>query len=98
MGIEIGAQLDALWRSLFLGAAFALLYDGLRALRLRRRTRRALTDLLDALYCLFRGVGAERDKSAIMRAFLRNAVKVRRACPVCSVLFCAACAFYRQRS
>ena len=53
MGIEIGAQLDALWRSLFLGAAFALLYDGLRALRLRRRTRRALTDLLDALYCLF---------------------------------------------
>ena len=41
MGIEIGAQLDALWRSLFLGAAFALLYDGLRALRLRRRTRRA---------------------------------------------------------
>ena len=39
MGIEIGAQLDALWRSLFLGAAFALLYDGLRALRLRRRTR-----------------------------------------------------------
>ena len=25
MGIEIGAQLDALWRSLFLGAAFALL-------------------------------------------------------------------------
>ena len=42
MGIEIGAQLDALWRSLFLGAAFALLYDGLRALRLRRRTRRAL--------------------------------------------------------
>lgn len=23
MGIEIGAQLDALWRSLFLGAAFA---------------------------------------------------------------------------
>ena len=27
MGIEIGAQLDALWRSLFLGAAFALLYD-----------------------------------------------------------------------
>ena len=53
MGIEIGAQLDALWRSLFLGAAFALLYDGLRALRLRRRPRRALTDLLDALYCLF---------------------------------------------
>ena len=49
MGIEIGAQLDALWRSLFLGAAFALLYDGLRALRLRRRTRRALTDLLDAV-------------------------------------------------
>lgn len=37
MGIEIGAQLDALWRSLFLGAAFALLYDGLRALRLRPR-------------------------------------------------------------
>ena len=36
MGIEIGAQLDALWRALFLGAAFALLYDGLRALRLRR--------------------------------------------------------------
>ena len=53
MGIEIGAQLDALWRSLFLGAALALLYDGLRALRMRRRTRRALTDLLDALYCLF---------------------------------------------
>ena len=53
MGIEIGPQLDALWRALFLGAAFALLYDGLRALRLRRRTRRALTDLLDALYCLF---------------------------------------------
>ena len=25
----------------------------------------------------FRGAGAERDKSAIMRAFLRNAVKVR---------------------
>ena len=35
MGIEIGAQLDALWRSLFLGAAFALLYDGLRALRMK---------------------------------------------------------------
>ena len=31
MGIEIGAQLDALWRALFLGAAFALLYDGAAA-------------------------------------------------------------------
>ena len=53
MGVDLSAQLGALWRSLLLGAALALLYDGLRALRLRRRSRRALTDLLDALYCLF---------------------------------------------
>ena len=31
MGIEIGAQLDALWRALFLGAAFALLSEQLHA-------------------------------------------------------------------
>lgn len=52
MGVEISAQLSALWRSLFFGAALALLYDGLRAIRLRRRTHHALTALLDALYCL----------------------------------------------
>lgn len=52
MGTEIGAQFDALLKSLLLGMGLAMLYDALRAVRLKRRTRRALTDLLDTLYCL----------------------------------------------
>ena len=52
MGIEIGAQLGILWRAVLLGALLSLLYDALRALRLRRRAHRDLTAVLDLLYSL----------------------------------------------
>lgn len=50
MGFVIGEQLRALGAALLLGAALALVYDLLRALRLRRG--RALTAALDGLYCV----------------------------------------------
>ena len=49
MGFALSEQLRALGASAALGAALALLYDLLRALR--RPRRRGLTDLLDTLYC-----------------------------------------------
>ena len=52
MGVSLGAQAQGFLASLLLGAALALLYDLLRAIRLRRRTSNALTAALDALYCL----------------------------------------------
>lgn len=52
MGVVIGEQLGALWRSLLLGAGLALLYDALRALRRRLRCRALLTPALDTLYSL----------------------------------------------
>ena len=52
MGSDIASQLAVLSRAFLLGSGFALLYDALRAVRLHRRTRRALTDTLDALYSL----------------------------------------------
>lgn len=52
MGVSLGAQAQGFFSSLLLGAALALLYDLLRAIRLRRRTSNALTGMLDALYCL----------------------------------------------
>ena len=51
MGTAIGEQARALAASALLGAALALLYDLLRALRLRRRGSRALTFALDVFYC-----------------------------------------------
>ncbi|MBQ5739083.1 MAG: spore cortex biosynthesis protein YabQ [Oscillospiraceae bacterium] len=53
MGVEIAAQASALARAFLLGTLFALCYDLLRALRVQRKRRRALTDVLDALYVLF---------------------------------------------
>ena len=50
MGVDLSAQLGALWRSLLLGAALALLYDGLRALRLRRVDLRRVVRLAPALH------------------------------------------------
>ena len=52
MGTVIGDQARTLLSSVLLGMALALLYDLLRALRLRRRKSRAFTDALDAAYCL----------------------------------------------
>ena len=52
MGIEIAEQLGVLARALLLGALLSLLYDALRAVRLRRRTHRGLTAALDLLYSL----------------------------------------------
>lgn len=52
MGTDLSAQAFSLLQAILLGAAYALLYDGLRAMRLLRRTHRAFTSLLDALYSL----------------------------------------------
>ncbi|MBQ9459787.1 MAG: hypothetical protein IJU66_07645 [Oscillospiraceae bacterium] len=52
MGTVIGEQARTLAASVLLGMALALLYDLLRALRLRRRKDRAFTGALDAAYCL----------------------------------------------
>ena len=51
MGFTLHAQGQSFLASLLLGAALALLYDLLRAIRLRRRSSGALTAALDALYC-----------------------------------------------
>lgn len=50
MGFTLGAQTRGFFAALLLGFTLALLYELLRALRLRRG--RALTGALDALYCL----------------------------------------------
>ncbi|MBQ9647810.1 MAG: hypothetical protein IJV43_05555 [Oscillospiraceae bacterium] len=52
MGTVIGEQVRTLAASVLLGMALALLYDLLRALRLRRRKSRRFTDALDGVYCL----------------------------------------------
>ena len=52
MGVSLDAQAQDFLASLLLGAALALLYDLLRAIRLRRKASGALTGALDALYCL----------------------------------------------
>ena len=52
MGTVIGEQARTLLTSVVLGLSLALLYDLLRAVRLRRRGSRALTGALDAVYCL----------------------------------------------
>lgn len=56
MGVEIAAQASTFARAFLLGTFFALCYDLLRALRVQRKRRRALTDVLDALYVLFLAV------------------------------------------
>jgi len=58
MGISHAAQLRAFGEALLLGATLALLYELLRALRLRSRRARALTGALDALYCLLLAAAA----------------------------------------
>lgn len=52
MGVETGEQLRLLAAALLLGMALALLYDLLRALRLRRREETALTASLDIIFCV----------------------------------------------
>ena len=52
MGTVISEQLRALAASVLLGMALALLYDLLRAVRLRRRRSQKLTGAMDALYCV----------------------------------------------
>jgi len=52
VGTVIGEQARTLLTSVVLGLSLALLYDLLRAVRLRRRGSRALTGALDAVYCL----------------------------------------------
>ncbi|MBO4914327.1 MAG: hypothetical protein J5449_03890, partial [Oscillospiraceae bacterium] len=51
MRVETDEQLRMLAAALLLGMALALLYDLLRALRFRRRSRPGLTAALDALFC-----------------------------------------------
>jgi len=55
MGVQISAQMVLLAQSVLLGLAAGLLYDLLRALRLRLPR---LTWMLDSLYCLALAVGA----------------------------------------
>ena len=52
MGFTLTAQAEGFAASLLLGFSLALLYDLLRAVRLRRRERALLTGALDALYCV----------------------------------------------
>ena len=58
MGTVIGEQARTLAASVLLGMALALVYDLLRAVRLRRRKNRALTGALDALFCAALGLSA----------------------------------------
>lgn len=51
MGTSLSEQASSLLYAVLLGVAAALLYDLLRALRLHRRRSRALTGVLDAVYC-----------------------------------------------
>ncbi|MBQ1603742.1 MAG: spore cortex biosynthesis protein YabQ [Oscillospiraceae bacterium] len=52
MRIALDAQLRALGASVLLGLGLALVYDLLRAIRLRRHTRHGFTAFWDAVYCL----------------------------------------------
>lgn len=52
MGFPLALQAEGFFSSLLLGIVLALLYDLLRALRVHRGAARALTGVLDALYCL----------------------------------------------
>ena len=52
MGVSLSAQGISLLYSLLLGIAAALFYDLLRAIRMRRRRLRLLTEVLDAAYCV----------------------------------------------
>ena len=51
MELSLAGQASSLLVSVLLGAGLALVYDLLRALRLRGRTRRGVTAALDALFC-----------------------------------------------
>ena len=51
MELSLAGQASSLGISVLLGAGLALVYDLLRALRLRGRTRRGVTAALDALFC-----------------------------------------------
>ena len=53
MGVSLPAQVSSLLYSLLLGIAAALLYDLLRAVRMRRKRLRLLSEVLDVLYCVF---------------------------------------------
>ena len=53
MGVSLPAQVSSLLYSLLLGIAAALLYDLLRAVRMRRKRLRLLSEALDVLYCVF---------------------------------------------
>jgi len=52
MGVSLSAQLSSLGTSLLLGFCAGMLYDALRALRLRRRRSRTWGSFLDIVYCL----------------------------------------------
>lgn len=52
MGVSLPAQVSSLLYSLLLGIAAALLYDLLRAVRMRRKRLRLLSEALDVLYCV----------------------------------------------
>lgn len=58
MGNEILPQAMDLGASAVLGAGAAMLYDLLRAVRIRRRRQHLLTHLLDAVYVLALALGA----------------------------------------
>ena len=51
MGVSLSGQAQGFFAALLLGVSLSLLYDLLRAVRLRRAARRRLTGALDALYC-----------------------------------------------
>ena len=52
MGVSLSGQAQGFFAALLLGVSLSLLYDLLRAVRLRRAARRRLTGALDALYCV----------------------------------------------
>jgi len=51
VGVSLSGQAQGFFAALLLGVSLSLLYDLLRAVRLRRAARRRLTGALDALYC-----------------------------------------------
>ena len=51
MGVSLSEQARCFLASLLLGFILSLLYDLLRAVRLRRATKRRFTSALDLLYC-----------------------------------------------
>jgi len=51
VGVSLSEQARCFLASLLLGFILSLLYDLLRAVRLRRATKRRFTSALDLLYC-----------------------------------------------